>query len=262
MSNDFWFKFNFKDWANDVKPLSLSARGLLIELIIYMRRPENSGEMPNDPILISRLTGELTETVIRNLSEIEKFAILSFEKNAAGESVIISRKIVKEFSISLKNRENAKKGGNPLLKKNENRLSDSDNRTDNRVSYSYSNSNSNSLKEKKGVEWEKKEKAKKPKKSDLILDHCPDHLRKGLELWLPYKAEKGQRYTQRGLETAFSLWAKDYPTEEKFVAAVRFSMSQNWSGIFPQKIQTNQTTNSNGQIPRDQRDDALANWSL
>lgn len=106
------------------------------------------------------------------------------------------------------------------------------------------------------------EKNKKPKKPDLILDHCPPHLLKGLELWLPYKAEKRQKYTQRGIETAFTLWARDYPTEDAFISAVRFSMSQNWSGIFPPKNQINQKTNTNGPIPRDQRDDALANWSL
>lgn len=143
MASNFWFKFNFKDWADDVKPLSLSARGLLLELIIYMRRPEQAGVMPLDIRLISRLTGGLTEEITEGLTELKKFGTLDFETQPGGGEKIISRKIVKEFSKTQINRQNGKKGGSPLLKKNEIRLTESDNQKDNRNSNSIFNSDSN-----------------------------------------------------------------------------------------------------------------------
>lgn len=131
MADEFWFKFNFKDWADDVKPLSLKARGLLIELIIYMRK--NNGEIIIDIPLIVRLTGGLTEEITESLTEFKTFAIFDFQI-LDGKEIMISRKIKKALHKSLVNRENGNKGGNP-------RLSMSVNRSVNPTS----NSNSNSI---------------------------------------------------------------------------------------------------------------------
>lgn len=140
MGSEFWFKFNFKDWANDVKPLSLHSRGLLIELIIYMR--SHSGEMPVDIPLIVRLTGGLTEQITESLSEFKTFGTFDFEKTDAGEKMI-SRRIKRDICKSLTNKENGKKGGSPILK--------SLNRTDKGEVIQTPNSNSYSYLDKGGV---------------------------------------------------------------------------------------------------------------
>jgi len=46
MASEYWFKFKYKDWQNDVKPLSLTARAILLEMIIYMRQSPDKGTMP------------------------------------------------------------------------------------------------------------------------------------------------------------------------------------------------------------------------
>ncbi len=140
MASDFWFKFNFKDWADDVKPLSLQARGLLIELIIYLRR--QNGEMKVDIPLLCRLTGGLSEEITGCLTEFKTFGILDFDYSGDGVCIMSSRRIKKEIAKSLINRENGAKGGNP-------RLTDSDKapvgKPDNRYSNSIFNSNYNSF---------------------------------------------------------------------------------------------------------------------
>ena len=158
MASEYWFKFKYKDWQNDVKPLSLTARAILLEMIIYMRQSPDKGTMPNDIRLISRLSGSLTEEATEGLSEILKFAILDLAKNERGEEIIVSRKITKEFEISRINAANGSLGGNPSIK-DEIRLTEPLNRNHKRnhkrTSYSYSNSNSDSNFEDKGGVGEK-----------------------------------------------------------------------------------------------------------
>ena len=154
MAQDFWFKFNYKDWQNDVKPLSLTARALLLEMIIYMRQTADKGTMPNDVRLISRLSGGLTDEVTEGLTEIFNFGILDFEQNERGEKIIVSRRIVREFEKSRINTLNGHLGGNPLINV-KSRLTDTVNRTPNRSPNFNSISNSNSNFEEKGGVGEK-----------------------------------------------------------------------------------------------------------
>lgn len=116
MSADFWFKFKFKDYIADTRPLSLTARGILMEIIIYMESNKTYW-IPNDVGLIVRLTGGTTEEITHGLSEFFRFASLNFEKNERGEEIIVSRKIFKDLEKSRINAENGKKGGNPQIKK-------------------------------------------------------------------------------------------------------------------------------------------------
>lgn len=139
MAAEFWFKFYFKDWADDVKPLSLASRGLLMELIIELRK--RGGSMPVDVRLISRLTGGLTEEITHGLEEFRAHGIFDFEKTDKGE-ILKSRKILKEISKSLTNKENGKKGGNPYLKSDNPSVKRKVNRGDNRTPISISDSNS------------------------------------------------------------------------------------------------------------------------
>ena len=125
MAKNFWFKFYFKDWSDDVKPLSLNARGLLIELIIHLNK--TGGVMECSISDISRLTGGLTEEITGGLSEFRRHGTFDFEKIGDVE-FIKSRKILKQVELQATNTKNGLKGGNPKLK----RLTDSDNPRDNR----------------------------------------------------------------------------------------------------------------------------------
>lgn len=198
MATDFWFKFNFKDWANDVRPLSLTARGLLLEMIIYMRQAPVVGQMPNDIRLIVRLTGALTEEITESITEFKNFGILDFVKNDDGSETIISRRIVKEFERSRINAENGKNGGNPKLKK-QSRLTESvnqnDNQTHNRTSNSISNSNFDSENENKKawfeVFWETYDKKTlKPKAIDQWMKLSEKDMMSALDAVGAYVASK------------------------------------------------------------------------
>ena len=182
MAQEFWFKFNFKDWANDVKPLSLTARGLLLELIIYLRQTDQVGRMPVDVRLLVRLSGGLTEEITESLTEFKKFGCFDFVVDEAGVEWLVSRRIEREFHKSLINKENGKKGGNPKLVGLTDGLTDSVKRTANRTSNSNSISNSNSLSlTEKGLSREKH----KPSSPDEVGNYF-------LEIGLPYT--EGQKF--------------------------------------------------------------------
>lgn len=237
MATDFWFKFNFKDWANDVRPLSLTARGLLLEMIIYMRQAPVVGQMPNDIRLIVRLTGGLTEEITESITEFKNFGILDFVKNDDGSETIISRRIVKEFERSRINAQNGKNGGNPKLKK-QIRLTESvnqnENQTHNRTSNSISNSNFDSeIENKKAwfqIFWDKYGKKQDSKKCfekwmkltdaeintaldkvDLYVASTPDvQFRKNPLTWLNGKCWNDEIIlnSQKQLPTKFEQAAK------------------------------------------------------
>ena len=142
MATDFWFKFRFKDWAEDAQGLSITATGLLISLAIYLRKTPVPGEMEIDVPLLCRLSGGLTEQVTEALSEFRKSGTFDFEFRGGAE-FLIARGIKKEFRQSTVNKENGSKGGNPRLSGSVNRnLIKADNRTSVSVSVSYSDSDS------------------------------------------------------------------------------------------------------------------------
>ena len=109
-----FIKFFPKDWGNDVKPLSLTARGLLIELIILLAK--NKGTITLDILNLKRITGGTTKEINKALNEFKKHNILDFKIDDLGTHVK-SRKIIKGISKSLIYKGNGKMGGNPSLKK-------------------------------------------------------------------------------------------------------------------------------------------------
>lgn len=162
MATDFWFKFKFKDYLADTRVLSVEARGLLVDIIIYMES-NKTFFIKNDPEFLIRLTGITTEKLTKCITEFKNFGTLNFEQNENFEQIIVSRKIKKDLQRSRINAENGKNGGNPRLKK-EVRLTDSDNRNDNQTHNRTSNSIFISDKEEgivKGVQGEK-EREKNP----------------------------------------------------------------------------------------------------
>ena len=55
------------------------------------------------------------------------------------------------------------------------------------------------------------------------------------QLWKKYKSEKGARYKPIGEQSALVKLSKDYPNEQAAIAAMEYSMAQNYQGIFPPK---------------------------
>lgn len=114
MAKKVFIKFFPKDWEKDVKPLSLMARGLLIELIILLAK--SKGTIVLDILYLRRITGGTTKEINKALKEFKKHNILDFKIDDLGTH-LKSRKIIKGISKSLINKVNGKNGGNPLLKK-------------------------------------------------------------------------------------------------------------------------------------------------
>lgn len=193
MAKDFWFKFNFKDWKYDTQLLSTEEKGLLIELIIFMR--ENNGECEINFRLINRLTEIATENFQVACRTFREKGIFDFEM-IDGKEFFISRKIKKELEKSQINKENGKKGGNPILLNNQKRLSETVIRKDNRTPNSNSNSN---------LVLEKKEKVKNKFLDEVRLTDeellklrkiytTPEDLDWAFNKLNNYKKAKGKKY--------------------------------------------------------------------
>ena len=67
-------------------------------------------------------------------------------------------------------------------------------------------------------------------------DELTDNIRGLVNDWLAYKKEKKQSYKPRGLKALLSRIKRDYETygEQYVVDEIRYSMEQNYSGIFAQ----------------------------
>lgn len=105
MASEFWFKFDFKAWADDVKPLSLMARGLLIELMILLRKPAYMGKIKIDYEMFGRATGGNKQEVEKCIEEFKTHGTFNFENG-----FIISRRITRELHISNVNSANGAAG--------------------------------------------------------------------------------------------------------------------------------------------------------
>jgi hypothetical protein len=64
-----------------------------------------------------------------------------------------------------------------------------------------------------------------------------------LDLWLQHKKERNEKYKPTGLKTLAEKIKEDYKTVQDFENAVKYSISNNWAGIYPPKPQNNQPTN-------------------
>lgn len=233
MASDFWFKFYFKKWADDVKPLSLTARGLLVELVIYMRRPEVKGRVVNDTRLLCRLTGGLTDEVTGSLTEFKTHKTLDFEIGGDGLEYLVSRSITEEFKVSAINAANGSKGGNPNLKPVNLPLNPKDKRTPKRLPYFDFDFDFNTVFKNKS-ETEIKEVFEKEFK--LFFGKVPMWMMPALRVWLPYKRQRGRGYKQIGFQALLAKWDKDFKTEQELLEAATYSAGQGWQGIFKEKI--------------------------
>ncbi len=112
MASEYWFKFNYKDWANDVKSLSLTARGLLAELMIVLRQRPYDGKIEIDIDHLCRITGGKQEEINSAITEFRRYETFDFQGR-----YLISRRITKELDRSKTNKKNGSNGGNPALQK-------------------------------------------------------------------------------------------------------------------------------------------------
>lgn len=220
MANEFWFKFNFKDWQNDVRPLSLAARGLLLELIIYLRQTKQVGRMPIDVGLMCRLSGGLTPEITHALTEFREHGLFNFEVDAAGVEWIVSRRIEKEYRMSLISKENGKKGGNPKLvlvnpQVNEG-VNPSVNPSPNSNSISISNNNSE-----KGLSREK-HKSRPQDENECLEYFCelnrPDEAQKFFDYFSSNGWKVGGKAPMKDWKAAARNWirnARGTPNEER-----------------------------------------------
>lgn len=208
MAKNFWFKFYYKDWSDDVKPLSLSARGLLIELIIYMRKLPNPGYMPVDIGLTVRLTGGLTDEIRQGFNEFKQNGIFDFEI-IEGVEHIVSRKIAKEHAQSIENQKNGLLGGNPSLIKT---VKGGVNRKVNRTTNSNSISIFNNKKKEEKVEIRENVFLTLKEIEKLKLDFGEGY-EWAIDTISNYKFSSGKKY--KSDYHALIGWVKDKYTQEK-----------------------------------------------
>lgn len=121
MSGTVWTKFFWSDWANDpaLRLCSLSSQGLWMRMLCVAAEADPTGYVtvngrPLGVTDIARLAG-VTETECESLlSELDRNGVFSRTRNG----VIYSRRMVRDMKTAKKNRENGKKGGNPSLRNN------------------------------------------------------------------------------------------------------------------------------------------------
>jgi hypothetical protein len=120
--SDPWLRFYTTDWRSDprLRMCSAAARGMWIEMICLMHEATPYGHLlihgqsPNEAQLAS-LTGIPAAELPHLVAELERLGVFSRTK----EGVIYSRKLVRMASRAAKARRNGKLGGNPSLRKDD-----------------------------------------------------------------------------------------------------------------------------------------------
>lgn len=118
MSAMRWGKFWWSDWESDpgLRMCSLAAQGLWMRLLCVMARSEEEGRLivggsAPDHREIGRLVGADPRTIQALIAELERHGVFS----RCDDSVIYSRRMVREAQARDRARKNGKMGGNPLL---------------------------------------------------------------------------------------------------------------------------------------------------
>ena len=112
-----WLKFYTSDWRSDpaLRMCSLGARGLWMEMLALMHEAEPYGHLlvkgqPVSERQLSLLVGAPLRVVSTHLSELREAGVFDEEN-----SVIVSRRMVRDHIKALKDKNNGKSGGNPNL---------------------------------------------------------------------------------------------------------------------------------------------------
>jgi hypothetical protein len=114
-----WLKFYPADWRAEpsLRMVSLEARGLWIECLCIMHEAEPYGHLvvrgsPLEVPSLASVAGASEQVVRACLHELEEAGALSRNK----DGVIVCRRMVRDWKKRERDKNNGKKGGNPLLK--------------------------------------------------------------------------------------------------------------------------------------------------
>ena len=114
-----WLKFEPTAWRNDIglQSCSLAAQGLWINLMCFMHESPDYGNLilsggVNPEVNLHKLIGLPQNEITLLLDELETNGVFSRRDN---DSIIFSRKMVRDYARSQQSRLNGKKGGNPNL---------------------------------------------------------------------------------------------------------------------------------------------------
>jgi len=114
-----WFKFYPADWRAEpaLRMVSLEARGFWIECLCIMHEAEPYGHLivrgtPVEVASMAAIVGASDQTVRSCLHELEEAGALSRTR----DGVIYSRRMVRDAKRRDRDKNNGKKGGNPVLK--------------------------------------------------------------------------------------------------------------------------------------------------
>lgn len=112
------FQFYPGDWQRDaaLRACSIGARGLWLEMICVMHQANPYGFLALngqgiEPETLARMVGASTRETKNWLAELEKNGVFSRE-----DSVIVSRRMIRDEEIRKSRAEGGKLGGNPALK--------------------------------------------------------------------------------------------------------------------------------------------------
>ena len=115
-----WMKFYPTDWRADpaLRMCSLGARGLWMEMLCLMHEAEPYGHLVVKGVAITQrqlaaLSGCSLREVSMRISELESSSVFDVL-----DGVIISRRMVRDRVKALRDKENGRAGGNPVLIKN------------------------------------------------------------------------------------------------------------------------------------------------
>ncbi len=83
------------------------------------------------------------------------------------------------------------------------------------------------------------------------FESYPIIYRQGLKLWWEYKIEKKQKYKPTGWETFVKSAMEDFPDAVKFNEALKHSISNNYSGLYPKIKQEDKPNNKPANLTDD-----------
>lgn len=94
-------------------------------------------------------------------------------------------------------------------------------------------------------EQEEEREQEEKKETAFLSDVLNSEYIAVLNLWLQHKKERKENYKETGLKTLAKKIKEDYKTVEDFESAVKYSISNNWAGIYPPKKQPQQQSSFN-----------------
>lgn len=118
-----WMKFYPADWRSDpaLRMCSMAARGLWMEMLCVMHEAEPYGHLlvkgrPVADVDLARMAGITLKECRKSLATLELHGVYSVSENGT----IYSRRMVEDHAKALRDKENGKAGGNPVLKQGDN----------------------------------------------------------------------------------------------------------------------------------------------